>query len=65
MTSQSGYPEEKRLDVLTGIPPAYTLGDNTEPESEEMNKVIVKNFIETLAEISMSIAERKLRSEDS
>jgi hypothetical protein len=55
---------EEPPDVLTGIPLAYTLGDNSEPESEEMNELIMKNFIDTLAEISLSIASRKVKEKE-
>ncbi|GEM_PF-1880737 len=64
MNDPPEVPESQSQDVLTGIPIAYTLGCTNEPESEEMNKVIVKNFIETLAEISVSIAKRKVSGEN-
>ena len=48
--------EEK---ALTCIRPAYTLSDTPEPESTETESLIVKNFLNTLAEIALSIASRK------
>ncbi len=48
--------EEK---VLTCIRSAYTLSDTPEPESTEAESLIVKNFLNTLAEISLSISSRK------
>ncbi len=47
--------EEK---VLTCIHPAYTLFDTPEPDSNETEDLIVKNFLNTLADISLSIASR-------
>ena len=47
--------EEK---ALTCIHPAYTLSDTPEPDSNETESLIVKNFINTLAEVSLSIAAR-------
>ena len=48
--------EEK---ALTCIHPAYTLSDTPEPESSDTESLIVKNFLNTLAEISLSISSRK------
>lgn len=45
-------------NVLTGIRNAYTVSATNETETGEMNEIIVKNFLETLAEISLSIATR-------
>ena len=45
-------------NVLTGIHNAYTVSATNETETGEMNEIIVKNFLETLAEISLSIATR-------
>ncbi len=48
--------EEK---ALTCIRPSYTLSDTPEPDSNETESLIVKNFLNTLAEIALSIASRK------
>ncbi len=50
------YYEEK---ALTCIHPSYTLSDTPEPDSNETESLIVKNFLNTLAEIALSIASRK------
>ena len=42
---------------LTSIPSPYTLAANF--QTEDMDKVIIDQFIETLAEIALSIASRK------
>ena len=48
--------EEK---ALTCIRPAYTLSDTPESESSKTESLMVKNFLNTLAEISLSISSRK------
>ena len=50
--------------LLTRIRNAYTVGDTDDPETEEMNDLIVKSFIDTLAEVSLSIASRKVEETD-
>ncbi len=50
-------------NLLTRIHNAYTVGDNNDPETEEMNNLIVKNFINTLAEVSLSIASREVEKQ--
>ncbi len=51
--------EKHEEKVLTCIRSAYTLSDTPEPESTETESLIVKNFLNTLAEISLSISSRK------
>lgn len=55
--------ENKRVDqdekALTCIRPAYTLCGTPEPESNETEELIVKNFLNVLAEISIAVASRK------
>ena len=57
------YPENNYQNIneksLTGIRNAYTVTDTNEPETEEMNELIVKTFNNTLAEVSLSITSRK------
>jgi len=52
--------EEK---ALTCIHPAYTLFDTPEPDSDETESLMVKNFLDTLAEVSLSIASRNARKD--
>ncbi len=52
-------PENTDENVLTGIRDAYTVSATTETESSEVDKLIIKTFLETLAEISLAIASRK------
>ena len=61
MAGNDNFPENNPPDVLTGIHSPYTMADNPEPESDEMNNLIVKEFINTLAEVSISIASRKVK----
>ena len=51
-----GDNEEK---ALTCIHTSYTLSDTPEHDSDETESLIVKNFLNTLAEIALSIASRK------
>ncbi len=46
--------EEK---ALTCIPPSYTLSGTN--DGNEVDELIVKKFLNTLAEIALSIASRK------
>ena len=45
-------------NVLTGIHPAYTVSATPESESSEVDKIMIDNFLHTLAEVSLSIASR-------
>ncbi len=59
MTDQSQeINEKKRLNALTGIPSSYTLATTPEYDSE-VDRVMVKNFIDTLAEVALAVASRK------
>jgi hypothetical protein len=50
--------------VLTSIHAAYTL--STTPEGiSKSDDLIVKNFLNTLAEVALSVAQRKQRMKDS
>ena len=51
-------------NLLTRIRNAYTVGDTDDLETEEMNDLIVKSFINALAEVSLSIASRKVEETD-
>jgi hypothetical protein len=46
--------------ALTSIHHMYTLAATDEAKTSEVDKVIVRRFIETLAEIALSIASRKV-----
>ncbi len=61
MTDQDKYSGNNDKNLLTRIRDTYTVGDTSEPESEEMNNLIVRQFIRTLAEVSLSVASRKVK----
>ena len=61
MTGHEKNPENNDNRLLTGIHHAYTVGDTTDLETEEMNELIIKDFINTLAKVSLSIASRKVK----
>jgi hypothetical protein len=52
-------PENKPENLLTSIHGKYTLSNTSEGY-----KVIIQTFLETLAEVSLSIATRKLKQVD-
>ncbi len=64
MTDPEKYTDNNDRNLLTRIRNAYTVGDTNDPETEEMNNLIVKIFINTLAEVSLSIASRKVEETD-
>ena len=54
---------EKWEKVLTSIHQTYTL-PNTEEHYNEVDRLIVKNFLNTLAEIALAVASRKSKEND-
>jgi hypothetical protein len=46
-------------EALTSIHHTYTLAATDEAENYNLDKVIVKHFEETIAEIALAIASRK------
>ncbi|MFC1968149.1 hypothetical protein ACFLVX_02010 [Chloroflexota bacterium] len=56
-------PENQEKKVLTCIHPSYTLSATPEPDSNETESLIVKNFLDTLADISLSIASRNSKKD--
>ena len=56
-------PENQEEKALTCIRSAYTLFDTPEPDSNETESLMVKNFLDTLAEVSLSIASRNARKD--
>jgi len=50
--------ENKRPYVLTCIHDAYTLSTTQDDDSSEVDKVIIANFLQTLAEIALTVAFR-------
>jgi hypothetical protein len=50
-----GFPENGGEKSLTPIQPSYTVSAT----NGEVDKVMINNFINTLAEIALSVASRK------
>ncbi len=50
--------ENHKDKALTRIHLSYTLSDTPEPDSNETESLVVKNFLNTLADVSLSIASR-------
>ena len=59
MTDPDKNLENNDNNLLTGIQQAYTVGDTNENESDEMNELIIKNFLNIIADIALAIASRK------
>ena len=53
----AGNPENTTEYVLTGIPPAYTVSANL--ETGEADRIMIRNLINTLADVALSIASRE------
>ncbi|MFC1956001.1 hypothetical protein ACFLWZ_05710 [Chloroflexota bacterium] len=51
--------EDSRQNVLTGIPSSYTLSATQTEETSEVNELMVKYFLNTLAEIALAVASRR------
>lgn len=56
-------PENQEEKALTCIHPSYTLSDTPEPDSNETESLIVKDFLHTLADVSLSIASRNSKKD--
>ena len=48
-------------NVLTCIHDAYTVSATNETENSEVDEIIVKHFLETLAEVALSISAREVK----
>ena len=60
-----GKRENLQDKALTCIHLAYTLFDTPEPDSNGTESLMIKHFLDTLAEVSISIASRmKCKEED-
>jgi hypothetical protein len=58
MSQEKVNPENISTDPLTRIRNPYTLS-TTPAESSEADEIIVKHFLQTLAEIALAVASRK------
>ena len=58
-------PENQEEKALTCIRSAYTLFDTPEPDSNGTESLMIKHFLDTLAEVTIAIASRmKCKGED-
>ena len=64
MTNPENILNKTDENVLTGIHDAYTVSATNETENSEIDELMIKMFLETLAEISLSIAIRKEKGRD-
>ena len=61
MTDRTNHPIDGQIDTsgrLTSIRPPYTLAAT--PEAPEVNELIIRHFIKTIAEVAMAVASRKI-----
>lgn len=47
--------------VLTSIRSAYTLASPHEPNANEVDRLMVKHFLDTLAEVALAVASRTVK----
>jgi hypothetical protein len=50
---------DKPESALTSIRDSYTLPCTHEPSANEVDKIMIDNFLQTLSEIALAIAARK------
>lgn len=55
-------PEDSRQNALTSIRDTYTLAATPE-NANELDEIIVRHFLNILAEVAMTIASRKTKQE--
>jgi len=55
--------EDNNKFLLTRIHETYTLLNTTEPDYNPSDQLIIDNFLQTLAQIALSIAARKKANE--
>ncbi len=60
---QSGILPDSQEQSLTCIPERYTVASTPEHGSE-IDRLMISDFLTTLAEIAMSVASRNLREEN-
>lgn len=57
------YPLKVNKELLTSIHDPYTLSNTTPEETSEYDQVLIKQFLNTLAEIALNVASRKIDHE--
>ncbi|MFC1956486.1 hypothetical protein ACFLWZ_08265 [Chloroflexota bacterium] len=58
-SGRRGQTENSRQNVLTGIPSPYTLSTTQTGETSEVDELMVRHFLNTLAEIALAVASRR------
>ena len=56
----SGDSESGRQNPLTCIRGAYTLASPQEVDANEVDRLMIKHFPDTMAEVALSVASRKV-----
>jgi hypothetical protein len=60
VNDKSSEPQISESNALTSIRTAYTLAATNECDGSDFDKLTVKHFKETLADIALTVASRKL-----
>ena len=60
----TGDAESGRQNPLTGIRDAYTLASPEETNANEVDGLMIKHFLNTLAEVALSVASRWLQHKE-
>ncbi len=53
------FPDNSGKDPLTCIHPSYTLAATLKGETSEVDDLMIRHFLNTLAEIAFAVASRK------
>ena len=59
MMGQPENPENDSQNLLTSGHDAYTLASTNEQDADETERIMVQNFLRTLAELALAVASRK------
>ena len=59
---QPQFFDKPATEALTSIHGAYTLHTPHEPDTNEVDDLMVRRFLHTLAEISLAVASRRMKT---
>jgi hypothetical protein len=58
---QSQPSDNQAPEGLTSIHGAYTVSTPHEPDADEVDSLMVRQFLQTLAEVALAVASRKVQ----
>ena len=56
-----GISQDSASNALTGVPPRIHCGPAQEGSQDDVERVMVKHFLETLAGVALSVASRQAK----